>query len=308
VRDHFIQRLSSLVQQDPNILLITGDLGFAVFDDFRKNYPDNFINVGVAEQEMIGLATGLALEGKTTFTYSIANFATLRCLEQIRNDAAYHGANVNVVCIGGGFSYGPLGISHHATEDLAILRSIPDITVVAPCGYWETMEATEALVNIQGTCYLRLDKSAGADKPHNDNEIFQIGKARKIREGSDCTIIVTGGILEEVLLAYETLTSEGISTRILNMHTIKPIDESAIMAACAETGAIITVEEHTIYGGLGGTVSEVLMYGNTVPKKFLCIGFEAGFSSIIGSQAYLRQHYRLDANSISERVRSLLKG
>ena len=308
MRDHFIQRLSSLVQQDPNILLITGDLGFAVFDDFRKNYPDNFINVGVAEQEMIGLATGLALEGKTTFTYSIANFATLRCLEQIRNDAAYHGANVNVVCIGGGFSYGPLGISHHATEDLAILRSIPDITVVAPCGYWETMEATEALVNIQGTCYLRLDKSAGADKPHNDNEIFQIGKARKIREGSDCTIIVTGGILEEVLLAYETLTSEGISTRVLNMHTIKPIDESAIMAACAETGAIITVEEHTIYGGLGGSVAEVLMYNNTVPKKFLGIGLEAGFSSIIGSQAYLRKYYRLDANSISERVRSLLKG
>ncbi len=308
MRDHFIQRLSSLVQQDPNILLITGDLGFAVFDDFRKDYPDNFINVGVAEQEMIGLATGLALEGKTTFTYSIANFATLRCLEQIRNDAAYHGANVNVVCIGGGFSYGPLGISHHATEDLAILRSIPDITVVAPCGYWETKEATEALVKIKGTCYLRLDKSAGADKPHNDNEIFQIGKARKIREGSDCTIIVTGGILEEVLLAYETLTSEGISARILNMHTIKPIDERAIMAACAETGAIITVEEHTVYGGLGGSVAEVLMYGNTVPKKFLCIGLETGFSSIIGSQAYLRQHYRLDANSIIERVRSLLKG
>jgi transketolase len=257
---------------------------------------------------MIGLATGLALEGKTTFTYSIANFATLRCLEQIRNDAAYHGANVNVVCIGGGFSYGPLGISHHATEDLAILRSIPDITVVAPCGYWETMEATEALAEIKGTCYLRLDKSAGADKPDNNNEIFQIGKARKIREGSDCTIIVTGGILEEVLLAYDTLTSEGISTRILNMHTIKPIDESAIMKACAETGAIITVEEHTVYGGLGGSVAEVLMYSNTVPKKFLCIGLEDGFSSIIGSQAYLRQHYRLDAKSITDRVRSLLKG
>jgi transketolase len=308
VRDHFIQRLTSLVQKDPNILLITGDLGFSVFDDFRKDYPNNFINVGVAEQEMIGLATGLALEGKTTFTYSIANFATLRCLEQIRNDAAYHGANVNVVCIGGGFSYGPLGISHHATEDLAILRSIPDITVVAPCGYWETMEATEALAEIKGTCYLRLDKSAGADKPDNNNEIFQIGKARKIREGSDCTIIVTGGILEEVLLAYDTLTSEGISTRILNMHTIKPIDESAIMKACAETGAIITVEEHTVYGGLGGSVAEVLMYSNTVPKKFLCIGLEDGFSSIIGSQAYLRQHYRLDAKSITDRVRSLLKG
>ena len=166
----------------------------------------------------------------------------------------------------------------------------------------------EAIVKIKGTCYLRLDKSAGADKPHNDNEIFQIGKARKIREGSDCTIIVTGGILEEVLLAYETLTSEGISTRILNMHTIKPIDESAITTACAETGAIITVEEHTVYGGLGGSVAEVLMYSNTVPKKFLCIGLEAGFSSIVGSQSYLRQHYKLDAGSITDRVRSLLKG
>jgi len=179
---------------------------------------------------------------------------------------------------------------------------------VAPCGYWETMEATEALAKIKGTCYLRLDKSAGADKPDNNNEIFQIGKARKIKEGSDCTIIVTGGILEEVLLAYETLTSDGISTRILNMHTIKPIDEGAIMTACAETGAIITVEEHTVYGGLGGSVAEVLMYSNTVPKKFLCIGLEAGFSSIVGSQAYLRQHYKLDASSIVDRVRSLMKG
>ena len=161
MRDHFIQRLGELVQQDPNILLITGDLGFGVFNDFRENYPANFINVGVAEQQMTGLATGLALEGKTTFTYSIANFATLRCLEQIRNDAAYHGANVNVVCIGGGFSYGALGISHHATEDLAILRSIPDITVVAPCGYWETMAATAAIAQEPGTVQLLLVNPLG---------------------------------------------------------------------------------------------------------------------------------------------------
>ena len=308
MRDQFIKKLSELALKDPRIVLITGDLGFRVLDNYIKDFPNQFINAGVSEQNMTLLATGMALEGHIVFTYSIANFPILRCLEQIRNDACYHNANVKIVSIGGGFSYGALGISHHATEDLAIMRSLPNITVVSPCGYWETMEATEAIVKIKGTCYLRLDKSAGADKPHNDNEIFQIGKARKIREGSDCTIIVTGGILEEVLLAYETLTSEGISTRILNMHTIKPIDESAIMTACAETGAIITVEEHTVYGGLGGSVAEVLMYSNTVPKKFLCIGLEAGFSSIVGSQTYLRQHYRLDASSIAERVRSLLKG
>ncbi|MBC8489110.1 MAG: transketolase [Bacteroidetes bacterium] len=306
MRDHFIEQLSKLVCNDPRIMLITGDLGFGVFNDYRKKYANNFINAGVAEQNMTGLATGMALEGKIVFTYSIANFSTLRCLEQIRNDACYHVANVNVVSIGSGFSYGALGISHHATEDLSIMRSLPDITVVSPCGYWETMEATEAIVNIPGTCYLRLDKSAGDDKPQNDDEIFQIGKARKLREGSDCTIIVTGGILEEVLIAYEKLASEGISARVLSMHTIKPIDNNAILKASNETGAIITVEEHTIYGGLGGAVAEILLDNNTIPKRFLRIGLEAGFSSIVGSQKYLRQRYKLDANSISSRVQSLL--
>ena len=307
MRDHFINSLLSLIPEFPNIVLITGDLGFGVLDDMRNNYPDNFINAGVAEQNMTGIATGMALEGKIVFTYSIANFPTLRCLEQIRNDACYHGVNVNIVSIGGGFSYGALGISHHATEDLAIMRSLPDITVVSPCGYWETMEATEALVNIPGTCYLRLDKSAGDDQPRNVDENFQIGKARTLRQGYDCTIIVTGGILEEVLMASDMLESDGISTMVLSMHTIKPIDESAIMDACEETGAIITVEEHTVYGGLGGAIAEVLMYNNTIPKKFLCIGLEAGFSSIVGSQKYLRQRYRLDSNSISDRIHSLLE-
>ena len=224
MRDHFIQRLGELVLQDPNILLITGDLGFGVFNDFRENYPANFINVGVAEQQMTGLATGLALEGKTTFTYSIGNFATLRCLEQIRNDAAYHGANVNVVCIGGGFSYGALGISHHATEDLAILRSIPDITVVAPCGHWETMAATAAIAQEPGTAYLRLDKSAGDDSAITDSESFTLGRARILRPGTDCAIITTGGILEEVQKAVAELSTKNIAARVISMHTIKPID------------------------------------------------------------------------------------
>ena len=259
MRDHFIKCLGTLVEHNPSIMLITGDLGFGVFDEFRKNFSNNFINAGVAEQNMTGLASGLALEGKIVFTYSIANFSTLRCLEQIRNDAAYHNANVKVVSIGGGFSYGPLGISHHATEDLAIMRSIPDITVVSPSGYWETMEATEAIVKTTGTFYLRLDKSAGDDNPSNDEDRFCLGKARTLREGYDYTIIVTGGILEEVLVAHAQLLDQGIQGRIISMHTIKPIDNDSIINASEKTGAVITVEEHTKLGGLGSAVAEVLM-------------------------------------------------
>lgn len=205
-------------------MLITGDLGFGVLDEFRKRFPKQFINAGVAEQNMTGIATGLALEGHIVFTYSIANFPTLRCLEQIRNDACYHDANVKIVAIGGGFSYGSLGISHHATEDLAIMRALPNIAVMSPCGFWETVKATEAIVKHPGTCYLRLDKSAGNDTPIKDGEKFRLGKARILQEGSDCTIIVTGGILGEVWKANEFLKKEGISARILSMHTLKPLD------------------------------------------------------------------------------------
>ena len=306
MRDHFIQRLGELVHQDPNILLITGDLGFGVFNEFRENYPANFINVGVAEQQMTGLATGLALEGKTTFTYSIGNFATLRCLEQIRNDAAYHGANVNVVCIGGGFSYGALGISHHATEDLAILRSIPDITVVAPCGHWETMAATAAIAQEPGTAYLRLDKSAGDDSAITDSESFTLGRARILRPGTDCAIITTGGILEEVQKAVAELSTKNIAARVISMHTIKPIDVETVMAAATETNALITVEEHTVNGGLGSAVLEVLADHEQF-TRVLRIGLESGFSSIVGSQQYLRQLYKLDAASIAQRTIEFLK-
>ena len=306
MREHFIQRLGELVLQDPDILLITGDLGFGVFNDFRENYPANFINVGVAEQQMTGLATGLALEGKTTFTYSIGNFATLRCLEQIRNDAAYHGANVNVVCIGGGFSYGALGISHHATEDLAILRSIPDITVVAPCGHWETMAATAAIAQEPGTAYLRLDKSAGDDSAITDSESFTLGRARILRPGTDCAIITTGGILEEVQKAVAELSTKNIAARVISMHTIKPIDVETVMAAATETNALITVEEHTVNGGLGSAVLEVLADHEQF-TRVLRIGLESGFSSIVGSQQYLRQLYKLDAASIAQRTIEFLE-
>lgn len=305
MRDHFIKQLCELVQHDSRITLITGDLGFGVFDEYRRRFPGQFINAGVAEQNMTGLATGLALEGRIVFTYSIGNFPTLRCLEQIRNDACYHEANVKVIAIGGGFSYSSLGISHHATEDLAIMRSLPNLTVLSPCGYWETVNATEAISKMSGACYLRLDKSAGDDTPRNEGEKYRIGKARTLRQGEDCAIFVTGGILEEVLQATELLEAKGISAMIVSVHTIKPFDTESVLNACRETGAIITVEEHTICGGLGGIVAETLLDHGVHPSRFLRIGLEAGFSSIVGSQKYLRQRYGLDAETISTRIQDL---
>lgn len=306
MRDHFIKELSNLIYEFPNIVLITGDLGFGVLDDFRKTFPDNFINAGVAEQNMTGIATGMALEGKIVFTYSIANFSTLRCLEQIRNDACYHGVNVNVVSIGGGFSYGALGISHHATEDLSIMRSVPDITVVSPCGYWETVKATRAIIENEGVCYLRLDKSAGQDKVNNEHENFELGQARMLTDGDACTIFVTGGILEEVWEVHGELKNLGYNIRIVSVHTLKPFDINAVLKATEETNVIVSVEENTLEGGLGSLIAETLLDNGIMPSKFLRIGLKSGFSSIVGSQKYLRKCYGLDAESISSKVLALI--
>ena len=305
MRDHFIKRLTNLAENDPELVLVTGDLGFGVFDNYRKVRSNQFINAGVSEQNMTMVATGMALEGYKVFTYSIGNFPTLRCLEMIRNDAAYHEANVKVVCIGGGFSYGPLGISHHATEDLAIMRSLPNLTVISPCGLWETMEATEALVSTPGTCYLRLDKSVGDDAPNN-NERFEIGKLRVLQEGKDVTLLVTGGILGEVQKAAIKLSELGISVKIVSCHTLKPFDEDGLVDLVSNSSALVTVEEHTICGGLGTLVAETLMDRGCFPKKFIRIALEAGFSSIVGSQDYLRAIYKMDAATITKRIQKLL--
>lgn len=297
MRDVFIQRLTQLAERDPRIMLITGDLGFAVLDDYRKRCPDQFINVGVAEQNMTGLATGLALEGHIVFTYSIANFTFMRCLEQIRNDAAYHDCNVNVVAIGGGLSYGQLGISHHATEDLAIMRSLPGLTVVAPGDEWEAGEATEAIAREPGTCYLRLDRCGAPDKPE-PGEHFELGRIRTLRDGADITLAGIGGIMSEVLRAADQLAKRGIKARVLSVHTLKPLDADLLCRAAIETGGIITVEEHTVDGGLGGAVAELLLERGAIPAIFRRVGLRAGFSSLVGSQDYLRTHYEMDASAI----------
>ena len=301
MRDAFLAALTSLAEKDKDIILLTADLGYGVFEEFESRFPNQYFNVGVAEQNMTGVASGLSLEGKKVVTYSIGNFPTLRCLEQIRNDACYHDANITIVASGGGFSYGSLGMSHHATEDLAILRALPNISVVAPCTANEAGEAIKAMIQKGGVAYLRLDKTNAEESPIESP--FIIGKARRYKEGNDITLVAIGGILNDVNIASVELKKLGINARVVGMHTIKPIDKDEIIDAATNTGGIVTVEEHNIDGGLGSAVSEICMDYGVIPKKFLRIGLNNEYSSIVGSQQYLRSRYQIDSIAIIDKVK-----
>jgi len=303
MRDAFLKKITELAAIDKDVVLLTADLGFGVFENFESKFPGQYFNVGVAEQNMTGLAAGLALEGKKVITYSIGNFATLRCLEQIRNDGCYHDLNITIVASGGGFSYGSLGMSHHTTEDIAILRALPAMSVVAPGTAWEAGEATEALIKRNGVGYLRLDKTV-ADE--NSTHLFSLGGSIKYRAGKDVTLLTTGGILRDVVLAAELLQEQGIDVGLVSMHSVKPIDKSAIVTAANETGGIVTIEEHNLDGGLGSAVAEVCMDNGIVPKIFLRIGLNNRYSSVVGSQDYLKAYYKMDASAIVKRVLELL--
>ncbi len=250
MRTSFIETLSEIAAHDPRVTLVVGDLGFGVVTDFASRYPQQFLNAGVAEQNMTGLAAGMALAGRIVFTYSIANFPTLRCIEQIRNDVCYHQANVKIVAVGGGYAYGSLGMTHHATEDLAILRSLPGLKVVAPGDPVETRLAVRALVADPSPCYLRLGR-AGEPALHAGDIDFAIGRAITVREGSDATLISTGGMLENCLTVARRLAAEGVHAQVISMHTVKPLDQAAVVQAGRKTGVVLTVEEHSEVGGLG---------------------------------------------------------
>jgi len=298
VRDSFIKALTALAKKNSRIFLVTGDLGFRVFDEFAAALPSQFLNAGVAEQNMTGMAAGLAMEGRIVFTYSIGNFPVLRPMEQIRNDICYHRANVIIVSVGGGLSYGSLGVSHHATEDLSVMRAMPHMRVVVPGTSWEAGEAVESLAYGGGPAYLRLDKSS-MPEPFGAEMPFELGKSRQIREGTDVTLIATVCILTEAVAAAEALACDGISSRVLSMHTVKPLDRQAVLSAALETGGIVTVEEHSVDGGLGGAVAEVCLESGIVPEFFYRIGMRDGFSSRVGSQAYLRSCYGMDGKAIA---------
>jgi len=303
VRAAFVRSLIDSARTDERIFLLVGDVGYSLVEPFAEEFPDRFVNIGVAEQNMTGIATGLAMCGKIVFVYSLANFPTLRCVEQIRNDVCYHNANVKIVASGGGLAYGALGITHHVTEDIGIMRTLPNMTIIAPADPVESALATRAITEWSGPCYLRLVKT-GDPLLHKRTPDFQVGKAIVVRDGSDVTLIATGGILKNAIQAAEQLSKQGIQSRVLSMHTIKPLDVDAVLAAARETSAIITIEEHNIIGGLGSAVSEVLAErGRRV--AFRRIGINDTFCSQVGSQAYLQKVHSLSVESIAEIAGSL---
>lgn len=300
MRDTFVRTLIALAKENSDIELVTGDLGFGVLKPFWEQLPDQFVNAGIAEQNMTSLAAGMALEGKTVFTYSIGNFPTLRCLEQIRNDCAYHRANVKIVCVGGGFVYGSLGMSHQATEDIAVMRALPDVAVLCPGDPAEAEAATKAIASYPGTCYLRLGR--GGEKRIRDRmDCFEIGKALPVHDGERIAIFSTGAVFEEILGAETVLAAHDLHPAVWTFPTVKPIDRETIARCAKEFDLIVTVEEHNLSGGFGSAVAEVLAE-LPIHARLKRIGLHDAYCTAVGNQKYLRAQFGLDADGIAKQI------
>lgn len=307
MRDTFVKTLIQLAKENKDIELVTGDLGFGVLKPYWEQVPNQFTNAGIAEQNMTTVAAGMALEGKIVFTYSIGNFPTLRCLEQIRNDCAYHNANVKIVCIGGGFVYGSLGMSHQATEDIAILRALPDVVVMAPGDLVEAEECTKALAVYKGTAYLRLGRG-GEKRIHDKIDDFKIGKAIKVKDGTKIAIFSTGAIFEEVQGACDLLIKAGYDPAVYTFPTVKPIDKELIERCSKDFELIVTCEEHNIVGGFGSSVAEVMAEMKEKEAHLLRIGLNDMYAVRVGNQKYLREEYGMSATKIAERIEEKING
>ena len=306
MRKAFNKELLSIAKRDPRVFMILADIGYGEIEEFAETFPDRFINCGVAEQNMTGVACGVAMEGNIAVTYSIANFPTLRCLEQIRNDVCYHDANVKIVIIGGGMAYGELGISHHSTEDIAIMRALPNMVVLAPCDKAETVALTDAMMAYNGPVYFRCGYKGEPDL-HNGPIEVKIGGSAPLRDGKAATVFFAGTVGVNAHKAVEEPAAEGIDCRLVSLYSIKPIDKAAIIRAAKETKAIVTLEEHNICGGVGGAVAEVLMDEGVGDVPFKRLAMPDVNATKVGCQAWMREQYGLGVKDVKNAVKSLLK-
>ena len=297
MRNRMIKELTALAASDPCIVLVTADLGFGVLEEFQRVFPERFVNCGIAEQNMMAVAAGMALEGDLVFTYSIGNFPTLRCIEQIRNDICYHNANVKIFAIGGGFAYGSLGMTHHATEELSMMRTLPNMRVYAPADPDEASAVLREIYQNDGPCYVRLARG-GDPQLHN----VQAGiKPLLLQEGDTTAILTTGTILSEAITAAERLLQLGVRVGLYSCPCVKPMYKDTIHAIAQRYQHIITVEENQIAGGFGSAVMEVLSeLGSTV--RVTRIGLRDTFTNIVGSQEYLRNYFEIDSQAIVKAV------
>ena len=305
MRDAFARVLEQEMEQNERIVLITGDLGFGVLRRIHERFPNRLINAGIAEQSMVSLAAGLASTGRTVLVYSIGNFPVLRPLEQIRNDCVYHNADVKIVCVGGGFVYGSLGMSHHATEDMAIMRAIPGITCYTPGDPAETEAVTRDMLWRKGTCYLRLGR--GNEPAVHDGPVkgWTFPKAITLRGGKDIAILSCGGILTQAVDAAERLAMRGISARVVSFPCLKPLDTDTVNDLLRSFRKIVTVEEHTVIGGFGSAVCELAAEAGS-GCRVKRIGLEDCFTAVVGDRQYLREVYGMAGKAIAEKAEAFL--
>jgi len=287
VRTAFIEELLSSAGKRPDVMLLTADLGFSVLERFRDALPKQYLNVGVAEQNMMGVAAGLAHLGRVVFTYSIANFPTLRCFEQVRNDVCHHRLPVRVVAVGGGFTYSTQGYTHHGVEDIGVMRTLPGMVVVAPGDPQEAACATKALCLASGPAYLRLGK-AGEPTVHRGPIDFAIGRAIEVIDGADAALVSTGGLLAHAMETANVLREEGIGTRVISMHTVKPIDADVILRALEQVRVVVTIEEHNVGSGLGAAVAQIVATLDRPHARFRMFGVPDRPYRDVGSQAHMR--------------------
>jgi len=303
-RSGFGAGLTELGQTNPNVVALCADLiGSLKMDDFKKNHPERFFQIGIAEANMMGIAAGLTIGGKIPFTGTFANFSTGRVYDQIRQSIAYSDKNVKICASHAGLTLGEDGATHQILEDIGLMKMLPGMTVINTCDYNQTKAATLAIAEHQGPVYLRFGRPSVPNfTPENGK--FEIGKAVLLHEGTDVTIVATGHLVWEALEACATLDDAGISAEVINIHTIKPLDNDAILKSVKKTGCIVTAEEHLEHGGLGSLVARVVARHHPVPMEFIAIKDTYAKS---GKAAELLQRYGLTAKDIEQAVRAVVK-
>ena len=302
-RSGFGAGLTELGRKNKNVIALCADLtGSLKMNQFEKENPERFFQIGIAEANMMGIAAGLTIGGKIPFTGTFANFSTGRVYDQIRQSIAYSGKNVKICASHAGVTLGEDGATHQILEDIGLMKMLPGMVVINPCDYNQTKAATIAIANHYGPVYLRFGRpSVPVFTP--ENKIFEIGKAIKLSEGNDVTIAATGHLVWEALEATKELNSLGISAEVINIHTIKPLDESAILKSVEKTGCLVSAEEHNYYGGLGESIARVLALNKPVPQEFVATNDTFGES---GTPAQLMKKYGLDSDTIIKKVQKVI--
>ena len=302
-RSGFGAGLTELGKTNENVVALCADLiGSLKMDDFKKNHPERFFQIGIAEANMIGIAAGLTIGGKIPFTGTFANFSTGRVYDQIRQSVAYSDKNVKICASHAGLTLGEDGATHQILEDIGLMKMLPGMTVINTCDYNQTKAATIAIAEHHGPVYLRFGRPSVANFTP-EHQTFEIGKALQLTEGTDVTIVATGHLVWEALEASKELNERGISAEVINIHTIKPLDEKAILESVKKTGCIVTAEEHNYLGGLGESVARVLSLNNPTPQEFVATQDTFGES---GTPAQLMDKYGLNKDAIVKAVKKVI--